>query len=115
MPTQADLFDTIPDETPHTPAQPDKTQQGSGVHTIACTFSPSFWQEVVARMLASESTVPLTRQLIIVPDNSMILAYRAAWAAQARQAKRAYLMPTMMTLTDWAKLNGAEDWDAHDT
>ena len=115
MPTQADLFDTIPDETPHTPAQPDKTQQGSGVHTIACTFSPSFWQEVVARMLASESTVPLTRQLIIVPDNSMILAYRAAWAAQARQAKRAYLIATMMTLMDWAKLNGAEDWDAHDT
>ena len=108
MPTQADLFDT-PDYELSDDTAPQYLQ------TLACTFSPSFWREIVARMLAHGEKIPPTRQLIIVPDNSMILPYRAAWSEQAHEANRPYLMPPMMTLMDWAKENGAQDWDAQDT
>ena len=66
-------------------------------------------------MVKQAATTPLQRQLFIVPDNSMVLAYRAAWAEHARDAKSFPLMPPLMTLMDWAKANGAQDWDAYDT
>lgn len=87
----------------------------SELRVFPCSFSANFWPELIERMLAQAATVPLTRQLIIVPDNSMILAYRAAWAAQAQRTRQAYLLPSMMTLMDWAKAHGAQDWDAQDT
>lgn len=112
MPTQADLFDSS--AIPHTETTQVITAQ-MGLRVIECTFSADFWDKTVARMLESARTIPLQRQLFIVPDNSMILAYRAAWAAQAQRARQSYLLPPMMTLMDWAKANGAQDWDAQDT
>ena len=112
--TQPRLDDDINDSL-HNSECTDDAPQPDCLQTLTTTFSTDFWQQTVARMLAHASSVPLTRQLIIVPDNSMILAYRAAWAEQARQTQKPYPMPPMMTLMDWAKSNGAQDWDAHDT
>ena len=109
MSTQADLFH---DDCHHAAASADLN---GALQFVACTFSPIFWREVVARMVKQAATTPLQRQLFIVPDNSMVLAYRAAWAEHARATQKASLMPPLMTLMDWAKANGAQDWDAHDT
>ena len=109
MSTQADLFH---DDHHHAAASADLN---GALQIVACTFSPIFWREVVARMVTQAATTPLQRQLFIVPDNSMVLAYRAAWAEHARATQKATLMPPLMTLMDWAKANGAQDWDAHDT
>ena len=59
--------------------------------------------------------VELARQLLIVPDHSMVMPYRAAWMAKASEQHQAFVMPELMTLMDWAKRNGAQDWDAQNT
>ncbi len=110
MPTPTDLFHDDDGAAASLPIDPI----GGALQFVKCTFSPDFWRALVARMVA-QATTPLQRQLLIVPDNSMILAYRSAWAAHARATQTATLMPPLMTLMDWAKANGAEDWDAHDT
>ena len=84
-----------------------------GLHVLPCTFSHAFWDEVVARMAAS--SVPLTAQLLVVPDGSMGLAYRQAWARWAQSHKRAFVMPRILTLMNWARAHGADDWDSENT
>ena len=84
-----------------------------GLHVLPCTFSHVFWDEVVARMAGSN--VPLTGQLFIVPDGSMGLAYRQAWASWAQSHQRACIMPRILTLMNWARAHGADDWDARNT
>ncbi len=100
MPT-IDLFSEIIPDSDH------------GLTLLSCRFSASFWDEVVARMLASH--VPLTAQVCIVPDGSMALAYRQAWARHTQRQARASVVPPMMTLMNWARANGADDWDAQHT
>ena len=80
-----------------------------GLHVLPCTFSHVFWDEVVARMAGSN--VPLTGQLFIVPDGSMGLAYRQAWASWAQSHQRACIMPRILTLMNWARAHGADDWE----
>ncbi|MBP6241926.1 MAG: hypothetical protein KA389_03875, partial [Hydromonas sp.] len=84
-----------------------------GLHVLPCTFSHVFWDEVVARMAGSN--VPLTGQLFIVPDGSMGLAYRQAWASWAQSHQRACIMPRILTLMNWARVHGADGWDARNT
>ena len=120
MPTQADLFnDGDSHDGRDSDDRGDSAAVAADIHTalqfVSMTFSPTFWGDVVALMVAQAAVTPLQRQLLIVPDNSMILAYRAAWAEHAYATQNATLMPPLMTLMDWAKANGAEDWDAHDT
>ena len=120
MPTQADLFnDGDSHDGRDSDDRGDSAAVAADIHTalqfVSMTFSPTFWGDVVALMVARATVTPLQRQLLIVPDNSMILAYRAAWAEHAYATQNATLMPPLMTLMDWAKANGAEDWDAHDT
>lgn len=64
----------------------------------------------MARMLADDA--PLIRQSFITPDNSLRYVYQEAWCAYARQNGRTSIVPRMLTLMDWAKENGAQDWDA---
>lgn len=98
---------------PHDLFSDDLPDTAHGLNILPCTFSHAFWDEVVVRMAGSD--VPLTGQLLIVPDGSMGLAYRQAWARWAQSHQRAFIMPRTLTLMNWARAHGANDWDARHT